>query len=456
VQLFLTALLRCSIAMSVISLVYITAMPLLSKRYSAKWLYYTWLVIVIGWVFPFRPHLDTHLFPFQIPNIQVIEAQYIDVSEPLTIITNGTGGASAIPQWWVIISIWIIGMVGMIAYNVWRHGRFLKMVNRWSEDITNQWTLDVLDKLRTEMKIGMHVGLKICPGITSPMMIGFFSPVILLPSIKIASDELIFILRHELVHLKRNDLWYKALVLLATAVHWFNPVVHIMAKAIAVQCEISCDELLLQETSIERRKQYGETIIGVVRNGAKLQTALSTDFYRVGKGIKTRIFYIMDTTKKKAGITILSVALMAIIGSGTTFASSPAKIENACTPMQAKRELISPNLSKQVINVDVKTLEGRKFVCLGPYALEGDDIIKCDITTEGNNGNLTIKFVEDNKKRDIKGPLQGLAIIDCRIQNPDHRVKVSPSPAGSYWLVIGNDGGVVLNNIKGTIEITTE
>jgi beta-lactamase regulating signal transducer with metallopeptidase domain len=78
------------------------------------------------------------------------------------------------------------------------------------------------------------------------MLIGFFRPALLLPSAEITSDGLVLILRHELIHLKRHDLWYKALVLLATVIHWFNPVVYIMAKAIAAQCEISCDEQVLQ------------------------------------------------------------------------------------------------------------------------------------------------------------------------------------------------------------------
>lgn len=435
-QTFLTTLLECSIAMSVISLVYMVVMPLLSKRYSAKWLYYIWLVVVIGWIFPFRPYLDANIFPFQIPKIQVIQAQYISVGEPSKIIVSETSRASSIPLWWVIASIWAVCTVGMIAYNAWRHGRFLKMVNRWSEDITNPETLDVLDILKTEMKIGTHVGLKTCPCITSPMMIGFFRPAILLPSIKIDSDELTFILRHELVHLKRNDLWYKTLVLLATAIHWFNPVVYIMAKAIAVQCEISCDERLVQETSLEQRKQYGETLIGVVKNGVKLQTALSTNFYRKGNFIKTRIFRIMDTTIKKSGITILCVALVGIIGSGMAYASSPIK-------------------NKQVINVDVKNLENRKFVFYeGPYTFEEGDVIQYVMRSDKNNAKLMMKFLkEDIKTCDGKTPLQELTLIDRRIQNPDHQVKVTQSQAGNYCLFILNENGGVLSNIKGTIEI---
>lgn len=443
-RMFLDTLIRCSVAMSVISLVYLVAMPLLSKRYSAKWLYYIWLVVVIGWAFPFRSHLHTNLFLFHIPEIQTIQAKYIGVAEPIKIINSGTRGTSSISLWGVIASIWAICTIAMIAYNGWRHWRFLKMVNRWSEYITNRETLDVLDTLRRKMRIQTHVGVKTCHGISSPMMIGFFRHTILLPSIEIDLLELTFILRHELVHLKRKDLWYKALVLLATAVHWFNPIVYIMGKAIAVQCEISCDELLVKEESLQQRKQYGQTLIDLVRSGTRLQTSLLTDFYSEGKAIKTRIFYIMDTTKKKAGITILCAAFLSIIGSGMIFASSSAKNE-------------SDNNIKhtQIINVDIKTLERGKFVCFGgPYKLEEGDLIKYELATEGNNENLLIKlFRDDNKASNGNWPLQVLTLMNSCIPNSDHQVKITQSQAGSYCLFFENDGGVDQSNLKGTIEI---
>ena len=210
-------------------------------------------------------------------------------------------------------------------YHALWHGRFMKMVGRWSEPVTDLVSLGIFDSLKLEMGIKAQVGLSVCQSITSPMLVGFFHPTILLPPVKIAGDELSLILKHELIHFKRHDLWYKALILTATAIHWFNPVVYLMAKAAAVQCEISCDALVLQGADFQQRKQYGETIIGVVRNGAKLQTALSTNFYGGKKGMKTRISSIMDTKRKKAGVAIFCMALVGIIMTGATLAAAADK-----------------------------------------------------------------------------------------------------------------------------------
>jgi len=93
-----------------------------------------------------------------------------------------------------------------------------------------------------------------------------------------SKHELSMILKHELIHYKRRDLWYKLLVLAATALHWFNPIVRLMAKAINTQCELSCDSLVIQYTNLEWKKQYCETIIKSAKKQMKFTTAISSYF----------------------------------------------------------------------------------------------------------------------------------------------------------------------------------
>jgi hypothetical protein len=156
------------------------------------------------------------------------------------------------------------------------------------------------------------------------MLTGLAKPRILLPDSDFAADELRFILKHELAHYTRKDLWCKCLVLLATAIHWFNPVAYLIAKAIGAECETSCDALVLRGEDFERRKQYGEAIIGIVKNGAKLRTALSTNFYGGKNSMKNRIYSIMDSKQKKTGVAILCLAVAGTIITGGAFAAAAA------------------------------------------------------------------------------------------------------------------------------------
>ncbi|WP_097015818.1 M56 family metallopeptidase [Anaerocolumna aminovalerica] len=323
---FLTTLLQCSLSMSLVTLVYVAILPLLSKRYAAKWRYMVWLAIAAGWIFPFRPHIKLPFLPMQIQKIPVEPMQPIvnivpSMVNPGAIVTT----PSTIPLWRVLPAIWIIGIISAVAYHTLRHSRFMKMVRRWSEPITDSGSLKILEDLKAELDIKAQVELSLCQSITSPMLVGFFHPAILLPAIKTTDNDLYLILKHELIHFQRRDLWCKALILTATTLHWFNPVVYLMSKAAAIQCEISCDELVLQGTDFQQRKQYGETILGIVRNGGKIQTTLSTNFYGGKKGMKNRIFSIMDTKQKKAGVVILCMALAGIIITGATLTAAADK-----------------------------------------------------------------------------------------------------------------------------------
>ncbi len=346
---FLTALLQCSVSMSLVTLAYAAILPLLSKRYAAKWRYIVWLVIAAGWIFPFRPRITLSFLTAQMTDIPI--QPIINAIPSIADAGDIVNAPVTIPLWWVLAAIWILGVVSVILYHALRHGRFMKMVRRWGEPVTDSESLGTLDSLKSELEIKAQVKLSVCQSITSPMLIGFFHPVVLLPPIKIAADELSLILKHELIHFKRRDLWYKALILTATVLHWFNPVVYLMAKAAAVQCEISCDALALQGTDFLTRKQYGETIIGVVRNGSKLQTALSTNFYGGKRGMKNRISSIIDTKRKKAGVAILCLALVGIIMTGATLTAT-AKAKEADTRLSSGMSMAGTLDGKNYIYTD--------------------------------------------------------------------------------------------------------
>lgn len=182
--------------------------------------------------------------------------------------------------------------------------------------MTDGHTLKLLKDSQAELQIRGQVGLRVCPGISSPMLIGFIRPAILLPESAIPADELALIIRHELVHYKRKDVWYKALVLLAAALHWFNPFIHLVAREIAVQCEISCDDEVVKHSDANGRQKYVEAILGIIRKQSTLQSVLSTNFYSGKQGMKHRVYSIMDESNKKPGVFILAIIAAATLSTG--------------------------------------------------------------------------------------------------------------------------------------------
>ncbi|MCL2580273.1 MAG: hypothetical protein FWE32_09650 [Oscillospiraceae bacterium] len=344
---FIITLFTTSITMSALALLYMALTPLLAKRYSEKSRYYVWLIIVIGLIIPFRPGWGSSFISVDIPGetampILQIENGYVENETPFTILLPAENAPlpsalSNISWWQTAAAVWLVGLLIFLAFHAIKHYRFIKTVKRWSEHITDEGQLATLQSLKSEMGISKQICLYHCSSVGSPIMTGFIKPQIFLPKANFSGDELRFVLKHELVHFKRKDLYYKCLVLVATAIHWFNPVLYLMARAVNVHCELSCDAETIRNTDADTRRHYSETIIGVVRYQSKLKTALSTNFYGGKKDMKKRIFAIMDTGKKKTGIVIVCMALVITFASGFVFASnvtdaSAGNTENAVAP----------------------------------------------------------------------------------------------------------------------------
>lgn len=285
----------CSISMSLIGLIFIMITSFLSKRYSNKCIYYSWMIVVVGLLIPFRPQFDNALIKFIKPLGTISGTVNYDA---ITTVGKNLIGYSV--DWFRIIGVmWITGAVIFVTYQLLRQRSFNHMVKRWSVEIEDLRLLKLLQDIQYEMDIFVPIKFKVCSCITTPMVTGFFSPVVLLPSIDISTDSMLLILRHELIHFKRGDIWYKLLTLAANAIHWFNPVVYLISQEISTRCEISCDEEVIKGSNLNIRRSYGETIISTAKSSSAFNTALSTSFYDSNRNIKQRIYSIMDTGKKK-------------------------------------------------------------------------------------------------------------------------------------------------------------
>ena len=333
-QKFVFMLLMCSVTVSAIAICYMAMTPILRKRYSEKWCYYAWLVLVIGLIIPFRPQFNNAPIKVDIPGemaattIHVADGTPLIIPAPMenTVLSLVTPSISV---WQITTLIWLAGALVYLAYHLMKYYRFEKMAGRWSERITDEMSIGLLQKLKTEIGISKQIRLYKCLSVGSPMLIGMIRPRILLPNATLAQDELRFILKHELIHFKRKDLYYKTLVMIATAIHWFNPVVHLMGKAIDEQCELSCDAETVSSSDADTRQLYSEAIIGVVKYQSKLKTAFSTNFYGGKKGMKNRITSIFNTKKKRTGIILVCAILVLTLGTGAAFASRTISREDS-------------------------------------------------------------------------------------------------------------------------------
>ncbi len=98
----------------------------------------------------------------------------------------------------------------------------------------------------------------------APFVTGLISSRIYLPKESFKNYnkiQKICILKHELTHLQRKDLWVQILVEIIRAIFWFNPIVHIAWSAFRHDQELACDYQVLAKSNKNERHAYGQALL---------------------------------------------------------------------------------------------------------------------------------------------------------------------------------------------------
>lgn len=331
----LKEILSMSLSGSLIILLVLAMKPVLKNRFSKAWQYYIWIIVLIRLILPFSPEfgiIDNIFRPVSVESSPVSEtgtkATAIHTGENnlqgqpavssdsanLTI-PEPKGQTEPFDGWRTGSYLWLAGMVIIIGLKQIRYLHFLIIMKKSSEPVADKRILLVYKRAAEELEITARPQLKLNGRIASPMLMGLFKPAIYLTDITAEWDEvsLYYVLRHELMHYKRHDLWYKWFSSLVLCVHWFNPLVFILNREINSQCEISCDEAVARDLSKEDKLVYGNVLLNAVaENGRKHFPVLSSTLYEDKKSMKERIKSII-MSKRKSKRTVFLSAFVAII-----------------------------------------------------------------------------------------------------------------------------------------------
>ena len=333
-----------SIGLIVIGLIFLT--PFLNKRYAAKWKYLIWIFLALRLLIPFSGANGQDVMD-RMSQLKVgtnSESEENDANNPTDTAMPYRGIVVEIPAQMttpikassekstaditmldIVTLVWIIGSLIFIFVHLISYSHYKRQVVKKGRIIKETRILSQIFRLKRELHISRTVCVMEYDEAESPMIIGFIKPVLVLPKEQYNSEDLFFILKHELVHFKRGDVYLKLLFVTANAVHWFNPIIWIMQKEAVIDMELSCDERVTQGTSFELRKAYTETLLSMLHKQCVRKTVLSTQFYGGKKIMKKRFKNILIRNRKKNGISILICAVVLSITLGMLVGCSVTK-----------------------------------------------------------------------------------------------------------------------------------
>jgi beta-lactamase regulating signal transducer with metallopeptidase domain len=104
--------------------------------------------------------------------------------------------------------------------------------------------------------------LRLVPGLRSPAATGWWRPQVLLPSEllpRLEAQQLVYVLRHELMHVRRRDYLWDRLATLGCYFVFFHPSAWLARRLLRWERELVCDDCVVDRSS-ERRLEYASCL----------------------------------------------------------------------------------------------------------------------------------------------------------------------------------------------------
>lgn len=219
-------------------------------------------------------------------------------------------------QWF--IWLWITGAVATLAVQIGGYLRYNRLMMRTNEAASahQQQLFETImgNPKRTKLFVNAFV--------SSPQLLGAWAPRLILPKDTYTDEQLTYIFMHEQVHVRRLDIVWKWGMLLATAIHWFNPLVYVMRSAFHQSCELACDEAVIRQLNAEQKQGYGKLLLSLAVQRNQPPANLYATISESKRNLKERLVAIMQFRRRSWFIIVLSIVLLGVITTGAIFVGS--------------------------------------------------------------------------------------------------------------------------------------
>ncbi len=315
----------------------------LDRRFSPRWRYWLWLVLALALLLsPVRwerllPALPEPAVTVAAPEVRLpvyrpaTPVSPVEPDEPVTwdtpvapvtpsvpqtssvpeapAVSRSPAARRDVPLSAVLTAVWLAGAAAFLAWHMAGTALLLRRIRRWS--VTPRAEVrETYGVLCRELGVRRAPELTVSRNLGSPMAAGLLRPRLCLPDREFEGRELEFILRHELTHVRRRDLWYKALILAANALHWFDPLIWLLRREAGETVELLCDAEAMGGADGETRRAYCETLLMNIRR--ERGAALTTHFYGGARSVKNRFKNLLNSKNRRFGWAALAAGLLAV------------------------------------------------------------------------------------------------------------------------------------------------
>ena len=214
----------------------------------------------------------------------------------------------------VIGSIWIAGMI-IFSVIILLCNRRLQLIKESVMPLTDSTLLHLFARCKTELGVKSNVLVGMSMLVNTPMTLGFFKPMIILPTAEISANDARYALLHELVHCKKRDIQMNGFMCLFQILYWFNPLVYMAFSRMRLDRELACDNTVLAMIPSAHHISYGETLFHFVsRQPRTARLLFATHIGGSTPQITIRIQHIVSYAKESSLLRIKNACIFVLMG----------------------------------------------------------------------------------------------------------------------------------------------
>lgn len=325
-----------SLSGTVVFTFYLLLYPLSKRYFSLKWRYNLLKIAMMFYLIPF-PLCKYYMWGFFYDNFSFIR-EIANQHEPLVmnsdyiIVANRDSILLSPKVQSIYLTVLFIALIS--SFIIWKQiTQYRKMKQICFVDLgeSTEWKLqEFFSRKKAMLNIKKNVKLICSEYCESPITIGVLSPTVLFPIWNKDSqmdDELCeYMITHELVHIKHNDILIKLVGLLVIAIHWFNPFVYLLIAELSCISEMYCDSVVMEGKGEEERSKYGNLLLRLIVEDVSLdkeQFGVGFANFRKKKLYKRRILEMKRSKKCKAILSVIMAVFICMAGGVTVFAYQP-------------------------------------------------------------------------------------------------------------------------------------
>ena len=327
----LNNLMQIGLTVSLAALVPLILRRLMKKRYPARMVCVVWAILALRLLIPVQltlPQAPVQVMPrtnyvvqsnqtaFRQAGLPVAQnpARWVTGTQAQTLSAADTGTVKTVDITDILLTLWLAGVIACVLWQGIGYYRLIRSLKGTSQPVERADLHTILQEQCADLVIDREIPLRVSSAADCPMLAGFIHPTLYLPDERISRTDAAFIFRHELTHYKHGDLWLKLLLLAARCLHWFNPLVHLIARFAQEDIEAACDDAVVRGHDGAYRRAYGETILRSAIAQAQKRKALVSCFGDDKKTLMRRFEGLFDKSVKKHGVALV-VMIALLVGS---------------------------------------------------------------------------------------------------------------------------------------------